>query len=336
MFNFLERFTHVHFPPTVFPRLHYNQNACIKCKMCVKACPTSCLVWDEDRNRPIATALMEMDPACIGCNNCEAVCPVGAIRMQGRYFVKKGRYATVREKDRDMTYPFDRERDKLEEIEEELTETERLILKRRSIRLFKKKEVDKELLLRILEAGRFAPSAGNCQPYKFVVVTDRAINKEIDIRCARVLYRIKELYLTKNRLKKALIYLLSYLSVNKWDQRPIAAMEKIWREKGVITFDAPVVIHILKDRRGISSPDIDVGIAGENMALAAHSLGLGTCFIGFIASALPFAPSVRRLLGIKYPYELALSLCVGYPLRGIDSFVARGTVPVTWIEKANS
>ncbi len=172
---------------------------------------------------------------------------------------------------------------------------EKLILKRRSVRLFKDdKEVEKELIDRILEAGRFAPSAGNGQPYKFLVITDKKINEEVDKRCARVLYRIKDFYLTNSKIKKFFIYLLSYISANKWDQRPIAAMEKLEQIGGLITYRAPVVIHILKDKRGISNPDIDVGICGQNMVLAAHDLGLGTCFIGFIASALPFAPSVKK------------------------------------------
>ncbi len=336
LMGFLERFRFVHFPPTIFPSLEYREDLCIHCKRCVRACPTSCLVWDSQQNRPIATALMKMDPACIGCNNCEAVCPVDAIRMKGKYMVLRGRYKTPEDKDKDMTYPFERDRESLSSLENELNPVETLLLKRRSVRLFKKEQVPQEIISRILEAGRFAPSAGNCQPYKFVVVTDREINREIDIRCARVLYRIKDLYLTQSRIKRALIYLLSYISPNKWDQRPIAAMEKIWREGGIITFNAPVVIHILKDVRGISQPDIDVGIAGENMAIAAHSMGLGTCFIGFIASALPFAPSVKKMLKIKYPYELALSLCIGYPQKEVDGFVARGTVPITWIKKEDS
>ena len=328
---FFEKYRYVHFPPSNFPTVHIDYEKCKKCKTCVKTCPTSCLQWDEEKKRPIPTSLMKMDPACLGCGNCEAVCPEGAIRLSRDYFVFKGRYKSDPTRPRKLTFPFRKKEDELAELEKSLTEVEKYILKRRSVRLFKDKEVEGELIERILEAGRFAPTAGNGQPFKFVVVTNKKINEEVDKRCAKVLYRIKNLYLSDNIIKKFFIYLLSYISPNKWDQRPITAMERLEQKGGAITFGAPVVIHILKDTRGISRPDIDVGICGQNMVLTAHALGLGTCFIGFIASAVPFAPSVKKILGIKYPYELALSICVGYPKVNYDKFVERGEVPVNFI-----
>ena len=101
---------------------------------------------------------------------------------------------------------------------------------------------------------------------------------------------------------------------------------------GTITFDAPAVIHVLKDKRGISHPDIDAAIAAHNLILAAHSLGLGTCYIGFIASTVPYAPAVKKLLKIKYPYEIVTSICVGYPKLKYDIPVPRAQMPVDWIE----
>jgi hypothetical protein len=60
---------------------------------------------------------------------------------------------------------------KLEQIEEGApwNAVETAFLKRRSIRKFKKKRVPAHLIRRMLEVGRFAPSQGNCEPWKFVV-----------------------------------------------------------------------------------------------------------------------------------------------------------------------
>ena len=65
--------------------------------------------------------------------------------------------------------------EKIERLKAEWTETERVILRRRSVRLHKKAQVPEFMVKRILEAGRFAPSAGNCQPGKFVVVREPEI-----------------------------------------------------------------------------------------------------------------------------------------------------------------
>jgi nitroreductase len=54
-----------------------------------------------------------------------------------------------------------------------------LILSRRSIRNYEKKDIPQEVLQQILEAGRQAPSAANRQPIRFVVVTDHDILKNL-------------------------------------------------------------------------------------------------------------------------------------------------------------
>jgi len=54
-----------------------------------------------------------------------------------------------------------------------------VILNRKSIRKYENKEIPQEILQQILEAGRQAPSAVNRQPYRFVVVKDNEIMKDL-------------------------------------------------------------------------------------------------------------------------------------------------------------
>lgn len=54
------------------------------------------------------------------------------------------------------------------------------IKSRRSIRKFLDKPVEKENITKILEAARWAPSAGNCQPWRFIVVTNKKKIKKFD------------------------------------------------------------------------------------------------------------------------------------------------------------
>ena len=62
-----------------------------------------------------------------------------------------------------------------------------VILSRRSIRRYEKKEIPKDVLDKIVEAGRQSPSAANRQPYRFVIVTDSEIKKELKGRFSRFL-----------------------------------------------------------------------------------------------------------------------------------------------------
>ncbi|MBT3311270.1 MAG: 4Fe-4S dicluster domain-containing protein [Desulfobacterales bacterium] len=336
MNSFFEKFSFAHMPPTQFFRFEYEPDQCTHCKACVQTCPTSCLQWNEEKDEPFATGLSGIELACIGCNNCEAVCPANCIRLRGEYKVIKGRYKTPEDRWGEMSLPSPFGNNDLnknfEEIENDLTETEKVIYRRRSVRMFKDKPLEKDLIKRLIEAARFAPSAGNGQPFKFIVVSNREVNRTVDQKCAKLLERIKWLYAGQNWWRKALIGILSVTSPNNWDQRPIAAMEKVRMTKGVITFDAPVVIHVLKDKRGISKPDIDAAISAHNLILTAHSLGLGTCYIGFIASTAPFVPAIKKLLKIEYPYEIVTSICVGYPKVKYDTPVPRAKAAIDWIE----
>jgi len=53
------------------------------------------------------------------------------------------------------------------------------LLSRRSIRKFKDKEVSKDILLKILDIARYAPSARNAQPWEYIVITDKSIIREL-------------------------------------------------------------------------------------------------------------------------------------------------------------
>src|SRR5665647_1075497 len=57
---------------------------------------------------------------------------------------------------------------------------ERVILERRSVRKYKDRQVPENVVQRVLEAGRFAPSAGNTQPWKFIVIRDAAMLDEME------------------------------------------------------------------------------------------------------------------------------------------------------------
>ena len=117
---------------------------------------------------------------------------------------------------------------------------EDLIVKRFSVRKFTAKEVEKEKILRVLEAGRMAPSAVNYQPWHFIVIND-----EEKLRKIHTVYQ-------RSWIQEAPLIIVA-----------CADHSKSWKR----TSD------------GKDSADIDVAIAIDHMTLMATELGLGTCWV---------------------------------------------------------
>lgn len=153
------------------------------------------------------------------------------------------------------------------------------IMARRSIRKYKDQPVEREKLQTLLECGINAPSGMNQQPWQVRVVDN-----------ADYINGVSEIY------KKA---------------NPRAAEEEGFKN---MFRNAPAVIFIGSPKNG--SGQFDCGLLGENIVLAAHSMGLGTCFLGgpvrFMLDNPEAAPYVERL---QFPddYTLLYAIAVGYP-----------------------
>jgi nitroreductase len=209
---------------------------------------------------------------------------------------------------------------------------EKIIFSRRSVRFYQKKQVPEHLVRRVLEAGRFAPSAGNAQPWKFVVVQDSAMiaemSREIVTVCRRVV-RLADYTEPGKERREGVAHVLQRFVPNMFHPIPLAAMKLITAGKLGVWHGAPTVIAILVDMRAPGKPFLDAGIAGQNMVLAAHSLSLGTCWVSFIAP-LAMMPKWRKQLGIRYPYKLVTSIGLGYPRGSPDGHVRRETRATDW------
>jgi nitroreductase len=125
---------------------------------------------------------------------------------------------------------------------------------------------------------------------------------------------------------------LNRSSPNSFHPVPMTAIKSIARGRFAVFHKAPTVILILKDRRGVGVPEVDIGVVGANIVLAAQSLGLGTCWIGF-SRLLSNNPPLLEKLGVATPFEIAEALCVGYPIGNPTQHpVARQTHQIVWWE----
>jgi NADPH-dependent glutamate synthase beta subunit-like oxidoreductase/nitroreductase/Pyruvate/2-oxoacid:ferredoxin oxidoreductase delta subunit len=294
---------------------------------------------------PKFTGMPYFGKICIACHNCEAICPQGALAFPYYYQVNKGRWAydfDYAERGAGIPNPLmlDKPVD-LSEIETNLTGAEKVIYNRRSTRIYKPDAVPKELIHRVLEAGRFAPSAGNCQGWKFVVLTDKALMNDMSVTVLKFLNMFTKLYQGKDPMRTALKKTLAFAKPSGSDQRPMEAMQALLTPKFgdkplSVFFEAPCAIILLAHHMHISDASLGIGICAQNMVMAAHSLGLGTCYVGFVSTALKMDPGTKKYwpkLGISWPYDIPCAvLTLGYPAIQTDKPVEREFPKVVWVE----
>jgi nitroreductase len=174
---------------------------------------------------------------------------------------------------------------------------------RRSIRRYRNEPVPREILDKILEAGRVAPSSSNVQSWKFKVVTDAATRKDL-----------REAALGQKFVEQAPVVIVCCLDMEAFKERGRRSLELITRGKV-----RPNLEMILRSARGSRNTEFDeervvingtinVAIAVENMVLAAAALGLGTCWVRAFS-----APAVERLLDIPASLRVIALLPLGYP-----------------------
>jgi nitroreductase len=212
------------------------------------------------------------------------------------------------------------------------TETELVILRRRSNRIYQKKQVPEHLIRRILEAGRFAPTAGNYMHWRFSVVRDPKVLADMDKDAKRMLaFTGAVLDYYKHPSRKLFVKALQLKYPNQLHPIPHGVLKLVSEMSFEPFWHAPTVILLFKDVRGIGVPDLDLGICGQNMVIAAHSMGLGTCWVG-LAGALGKLPKWKKFFDIQYPYELVQGICVGYPVGEADGFTERDTHAIDWFE----
>lgn len=217
---------------------------------------------------------------------------------------------------------------------------ERAFLTRRSIRKFKRTQVPAHLVRRMLEVGRFAASQGNCQPFRFAVIREADMVREMEEYCiaqCRKLWSITGYTVhPKGSIRRAVgetvTRIFAAAQPNGIHPVPMQVLRLIVEGKFTVFHHAPTVILILMDKRGIGVPEVDVGIVGTNILMAAESQGLGTCWVGF-SKFLNQSPEWRERLGVDERFEIAEAICIGYPVgKPWQRLIPRPTHEIAWFE----
>lgn len=269
-----------------------DRNKCIACMQCIKDCPAS-VISLKDGKADIN------NEGCIKCGHCVAVCPVEAV--------------STYDYNMNEVVPYNKETFSVNP--ENLLN---FIKFRRSVRRFKNKEVEKEKIIKIIEAGRYTQTSRNSQDVSYIVVTKKLSElRELAYESLKKKgeYILANLTPETEHLKRyANMWLYSY---NEFKKDPI--------KNDRLFFNAPLAIFV-------TSPNpINGGLASSNMELMTDALGLGTFFSGFLQIAAQDNKEILDLLEIKDGRSIISILVIGYPDVTYQRTTPRKEASINWI-----
>jgi len=270
-------------------QLIVDEDKCRKDGICAGECPIAIIKLKDNDGFP------ELVPGgeqmCLVCGHCVAVCPHGALS-----------HDQVKAEDCPV-------------IDEDLVINEsqavQFLRSRRSIRFFKDESPDRATLQRLIEIARYAPTASNAQLLKWIVLTDRAMIKEIAGMTVDWM---------RNILEKTPQAAAPYMPVivGAWDM----GFDAVLRE-------APVLVVASAPEEG-SNGMVDVTLALSYFELAAPKVGLGTCWAGLLEGAILSSVDVREAIGIPQRHPYYYSLMVGYPKSKYYRLPERKVPKINW------
>ena len=166
-----------------------------------------------------------------------------------------------------------------------VNETLQVIKQRRSIRSFRTEQIKEEELQAVLEAGLYAPHAGD-QAWHFTVVQDRALLGRLNAAAK------------KAAMQLGMAHLRELASDEQFD----------------CLYGAPTLIVVSGDEQSPIPLDADCAAATQNMLIAAESVGLGSCWVFFVTLSFhsPQGTELRQELRIPQGYKPYYAAVFGY------------------------
>jgi nitroreductase/NAD-dependent dihydropyrimidine dehydrogenase PreA subunit len=284
-----------------------DSTKCTKCGICSEVCPN--YVFALTKGQEIQVRYPEQ---CCICGHCVAICPEDALNHE--------EIPSEMFKDLPVTnIPPENMRN--------------LLLSRRSIRVFKEKPVPKELIEQLIEVGIHAGTSANGQTENFLVIQDRKRLSELEKMVIEVLWdkgmkylgseigqKIAKTKLGSEMLRQAIPY--HHIIRNRRQNNELT---------GMIFRNAPMVMVIHGLRTNFMA-HANCSIAARNMEITALTMGLGTCWVGFLPLAAHLAKKkVERYLEIPDDHSIYGAIMVGFPKFEYRKIIPRKERKVRWL-----
>jgi len=268
---------------------------CIGCGLCVKVCPYGTISMEGEK------AVVSGDRS-MSCGHCAAICPADAIRVN----------AIDKESSRFTTFTADDTW--LPHGEYDTAQLVRLMGSRRSCRNYRNIPVNRALLDDLVNIGITAPSGTNSQLWTFTVLPTRKAVLNLAGRVAAFFKKLNRM--SEKRYLRFFLKLIGKPELDAFFHEQHDSVEQAlaeWENSGIDRlFHGATAVMVIGSKPGASCPKEDALLATQNILLAAHSMGLGTCLIGFAVEAMKNDIAIKRFLDIPDDEKVYSVIALGY------------------------
>ncbi len=269
--------------------LQVDLEACTRDGICVAVCPIGILVLDAEGGPRVREGSA---PYCLACGHCVAACPTGALDHARNPLATQQPLPSSPILEADRAHLF--------------------LRSRRSIRCYQERPVPRDVLLRLLDIARYAPSGHNSQGISYLVVEGRSavdsVSREVVAWMVQVIREQPEM---AGRLHMPGI-------VKAWER----GQDRILRHAPQL-----IVAHAPETNR---AAPVSTMLALEYVELYAPTLGLGTCWAGFAQICAQQHQKLPELLTIPTGHGVTGMLMVGYPKFPYYRAPSRDPLDVKW------
>ncbi|BBO82522.1 nitroreductase family protein [Desulfosarcina ovata] len=262
-----------------------------KCKqdgLCAGDCPAGVIYFKPGQYPELKRGAEAM---CLRCGHCVAICPHGAMD-----------HAEVALADCPPIDPA---------LAITKDQAVQFLRSRRSVRRFKADPVEKADLQRLIEIGRYAPTASNAQVLRWLVINDKG---RLDTIAGKVIDWMRGLVAGSGE------GLLPYMPavVNAWDK----GFNSIFQTASCLV----VAMAPAGSRNGM----VDLTLALSYLELAAPQFGMGTCWAGILQHAMESSPAIKAEVGIPADVPYHYPMMIGYSKVRYYRLPERKPPVITW------
>ena len=257
--------------------MNINKKECTQCNLCLEICIAKAIDIDTyyiDKNK------------CNNCLHCLAICPNEAISYKNKISSSLSNYNIPGEN------------------------FENFVFSKRSHRFFLNKKVPSDILLKIANLLRFSPSGTNTQQVYITILGSKEKVKTVSTKIMKYFIFISNTFLNFLFFPVLFLFLGKAKTIRLHKMKPY--LKRYSKNDDILTYNAPA-LFIFHAPKSSSTPEQDCTIWSTIGTLYAETLGLATCFNGFIVYGINYNRSIKNSLKIPKNHKVYSTFLLGYP-----------------------